>query len=182
MLSDNFLFLLPLSQLCAQQWDQEGWQRLFASTWSCTWKLTLLRVDLAEDAMLFKAFAVLAVEGRPMSPQLEQLHQHFFKISQLRPGMHSWPLCAAVPWPAPCFDADGCGGMICKHCCVFWWWMFASCLQSVTHPPPMPPASSAAALSLLISGCVIWGRASARTEGRQESHVHSLGAAWFLFW
>lgn len=77
MLSGNFVFLLPLSQLCAQRWDQEGWQRLFASTWSCTSELTLLRVDLTEDAVLFKVFAVLAVEGQPMSPQLVQLHRHF---------------------------------------------------------------------------------------------------------
>lgn len=99
----------------------------------CTSKQKLLGTDPTGDAVLFKAFAALPLEGQPTSPRLVLLHRFFFQIPQLWPGMHS-----PCTLPARCFFADECGGAICKHCCVFWWWMCASCLHSVSHLSPQP--------------------------------------------
>lgn len=57
--------------------------------WSCTSELTLLSRALADDAVLFQAFAALPEEGQPTSSQLVLLHHFFFQIPQLWPGMHS---------------------------------------------------------------------------------------------
>lgn len=81
--------------------------------------VTLLRAGLTDDAVLFQAFAALPVEGQPTPPQLVQLHQHFFLQDFPTASGNAEALHSAVPRPAPCFDADDRGGMICKHCCIF---------------------------------------------------------------
>lgn len=103
--------------------------------WNCTSKLNLLRTDLTDDAVLFKAFAALPVEGQPATAGTAP---PLFLSNSPTVARNAQPLHSAVPWPARCFVADECGGMICKHCCVFWWWMFASCLHGVTHLSPQP--------------------------------------------
>lgn len=81
--------------------------------------ITLLRAGLTDDAVLFQAFAALPVEGQPTPTQLVQLHQHFFFQDFPTASGNAQPLLSASPRPAPCFDADDRGGMICKHCRVF---------------------------------------------------------------
>ena len=170
MLSGNFLLFLQPSQLCAQQWDWKGWRRPFSSTWSCTSKLTLLRADLTDDAVLFKACAVLPVEGQPMSLQPVHSTTTFsFKISQLLPGMHSscallcpGLLCVLMQINAVGWSVNIAGCSSGEH-------TQAACTALLICPPPMSPASSAAALSLLISGCVIWGRAI--SQNRRQAGV-----------
>lgn len=122
--------------------------------WSCASKLTLLGTDLTDDAVLFKAFAALPVESQPTSPWLVLLHHFFFQIPQLWPGMHSPCTLLCPGWAGVLLQMNVVGWSVNIAVCSE-----GECLHSVTHLSPPAPPRSASALSLLISWCVIWGRA-----------------------
>lgn len=137
MLSGNFLFFLQLSQLCAQQWDWKGWQS-FHQHLKLYLKANSAR-SRSDDAVLFKAFVFLPVEGQPMSPQLVQLHQHFFFQDFLTAARNAQPCALLCPGQLRVLmQMNVVGWSVNIAVCSDGECMEAACTVLLIYPPPCP--------------------------------------------